>query len=127
LSGASGPKSLPVPLKSLDCLAATAQVKPAGAHGLPDGTVATTVAMTDFPGPTPRLRSWTMFPVADRVAVPVPTETLVIERRVGTVRFAEPSVWLVVRFVIVAWKGTDTPAGTVLGEMTTEYGLVAAP
>ena len=50
-----------------------------------------------------------------------------IERPAGTVRFAEPSVWLVVRFVIVAWKGTDTPAGTVLGEMTTEYGLVAAP
>src|SRR6478672_7609784 len=62
LSGASGPKSLPVPLKSLDCLAATAQVKSAGAHGLPAGTVAATVAMTDFPGATPRLRSWTMFP-----------------------------------------------------------------
>src|SRR3954447_1896329 len=125
LSGASGPKSLPVPLKSLDCLAATAQAKPAGAHGLPDVTVATTVATTAFPGGTPRLRSWTMFP--DRVAVPVPTETPPIEKPAGTVRFAEPSVWLVVRFVNVAWNGTDTPAGTVFGEMTTEYGLVAAP
>src|SRR6476659_3063516 len=97
LSGASGPKSLPVPLKSLDCLAATAQVKPAGAHALLDRTVATTVAMTDFPGATPRLRSCTMFP--DTVWAWAPTEALATDKPAGAVRFAEPSVWLVVRFV----------------------------
>src|SRR5690348_6114050 len=53
LSGACGPKSLPVPLKSLDCLASTTQVKVAGAHGVLDGTVAVIVAMTDCPKARP--------------------------------------------------------------------------
>src|SRR5689334_2478640 len=81
------------------------------------------VAVTDFPKVMPRFRSATVFPVL--LTVPVPTATLVIAN--GTVRLAEPSVWLRVWFVIFAWKAIDAPAGTVLGETTTENGLVAAP
>src|SRR3954452_3531218 len=57
LYSTSGPKSLPTPLKSLDCLAATFQVKLAGAHGLLDGTRALTLAMSGAPGAMARLRS----------------------------------------------------------------------
>src|SRR5205823_5982085 len=119
-------KSLPVPLKSLDCLALVTHV-----YGVFGGQAVTTVTawLIDSPGASafvsagPGFRSWMTLPasVAGSQVLPgggvwVPNETKV--NPVGMVTLIEPRLcWLEVRSVRVMVKLTELPPNAVVPVM----------